>query len=98
MLTIMILTILVFGLQLVVSHYTEEGDIPSKNSYKRNMTISIISAIVCTILAILFGKNIYDKWIEGESSILLIAIYIVFIIGSTIHFIHSFRKIKNQSL
>lgn len=30
MLTIMILTILVFGLQLVVSHYTEEGDIPSK--------------------------------------------------------------------
>lgn len=65
MLTIMILTILVFGLQLVVSHYTEEGDIPSKNSYKRNMTISIISAIICTILAILFGKNIYDKWIEG---------------------------------
>ncbi len=98
MLTIMILTILVFGLQLVVSHYREEGDIPSKNSYKRNMTISIISAIVCTILAILFGKNIYDKWIEGESSIILIAIYIVFIIGSTIHFIHSFWKIKNQSL
>lgn len=98
MLTIMILTILVFGLQLVVSHYTEEGDIPSKNSYKRNMTIYIISAIVCTILAILFGKNIYDKWIEGESSIILIAIYIVFIIGSTIHFIHSFRKTKNQSL
>lgn len=70
----------------------------TQESHKRNLIKTIICAIISIGLAIWFGKNIYNKYLEGEPNTFTTIIYFVWVIGCIFYFIDKFRKIKNNSL